>query len=177
MSADCRYLVLQFEYEYFISRAPRAGNRATSRRQVAPPDHADSWNPQQRRPDRCTTRRAATGRLVFAISIHETADLAAAQRFWLETIGIEDAQFNRPVIKRHKPRTVRKNTGADYHGCLRIQVRRSIELYRQVEGWASAVMVIPASGSDSDTATTEAAKQPTKTARPLPSTGRGFEPS
>jgi hypothetical protein len=104
------------------------------------------------------TAGVSRDRLVFQISIHETADLAAAQRFWLETIGIEDAQFNRPLIKRHKPRTIRKNIGADYHGCLRIQVRRSIELYRKVEGWASAVMAIPPSGSDSDTATTEAAK-------------------
>src|SRR5262245_33897304 len=78
------------------------------------------------------TAGVSTDRLVFQIYIHETADLAAAQRFWLETIGIEDAQFNRPLIKRHKPRTVRKNIGADYHGCLRIQVRRSIELYRQI---------------------------------------------
>ncbi len=84
-------------------------------------------------------------RLVFQISIHETADLVAVQRFWQQTVGIEGAQFNRPLIKRHKPQTVRKNTGADYHGCLRIQVRRSIELYRQVEGWASSVMADPPS--------------------------------
>jgi hypothetical protein len=90
---------------------------------------------------------------VFQICIHETADLAAAQRFWVETIGIEGAQFNRPLIKRHKPRTVRKNTGSDYHGCLRIQVRRSIQLYRQVEGWALAVMVISPSRIGPATAT------------------------
>src|SRR5262249_17508139 len=97
------------------------------------------------------TAGVSTDRLVFQIYIHETADLAAAQRFWLETIGIEDAQFNRPLIKRHKPRTVPKNIGADYHGCLRIQVRRSIELYRRIEGWASAVMAIPSSGLAEDT--------------------------
>jgi hypothetical protein len=104
------------------------------------------------------TAGVSPDRLVFRISIHETADLAAAQRFWLEIIQIEDAQFNRPVIKRHKPRTVRKNIGADYHGCLRVQVRCGVELYRQIEGWASAVMAIPPSGSDSYTATTEAAE-------------------
>jgi hypothetical protein len=102
-----------------------------------------------------------------------TADLAAAQRFWLETIGIEDAQFSRPLIKRHKPRTVRKNTGAGCHGCLRIQVRRGAQLYQQIEGWASAVMVISPSGSGPDSATTEAAKQPTKTAQSPTSAGKG----
>jgi transcriptional regulator with XRE-family HTH domain len=85
----------------------------------------------------------STDRLTFRVSIHETADVAAAERFWRQTIGLDGAQFNRALIKRHNPRTVRKNTGADYHGCLRIQVRRGTRLYRQIEGWASAVMVSP----------------------------------
>lgn len=79
-------------------------------------------------------------RLVFQIYIHETADLASAERFWRDTIGVEGATFNRALIKRHRPRTVRKNTGQDYHGCLRVQVRRSADVYRQIAGWASAVM-------------------------------------
>lgn len=79
-------------------------------------------------------------RLVFALSIHETADIDAAQRFWLAVTGADPSQFNRPVLKRHKPTTVRKNNGENYRGCLRIQVRRSIDLYRQIEGWAGAVM-------------------------------------
>jgi hypothetical protein len=108
------------------------------------------------------TAGVSEDRLVFRISIHETADLPGAERFWQQTIGIENAQFNRPLIKHHKPRTVRKNTAEDYHGCLRVQVRRGTQLYRQIEGWASAVMTIPPSGSDSDTATTEAANQATK---------------
>jgi transcriptional regulator with XRE-family HTH domain len=92
------------------------------------------------------TAGVSTDRLVFRISLHETADLASAQHFWQETVGLENAQFNRPLIKRHKPQTNRQNTGADYHGCLRIQVRRGTRLYRQIEGWASAVMAVPASG-------------------------------
>jgi hypothetical protein len=102
------------------------------------------------------TAGVAPDRLVFRISIHETADLAAAEHFWLETIGIQNAQFSRPLIKRHKPRTVRKNTGADYHGCLRIQVRRGAQLYQQIEGWASAVMVVSRSEAWPDTAATSA---------------------
>jgi hypothetical protein len=48
--------------------------------------------------------------------------------------------FRRPGLKRHSPTTVRKNTGDDYHGCLRIEVLRSTGLYRKIEGWASAAM-------------------------------------
>jgi|SRR5215472_3213407 len=89
------------------------------------------------------TAGVSRDRLIFTISIHETADVLAAQRFWQETIGIDGAQFNRPLIKKHKPRTVRKNTGDHYHGCLRIKVRKSIDIYRQIEGWASSVLADP----------------------------------
>jgi hypothetical protein len=49
-------------------------------------------------------------------------------------------QFRRPTLKRHNPKSVRKNVGADYHGCLRIDVRRSADLYRRIEGWTAAIM-------------------------------------
>lgn len=79
-------------------------------------------------------------RLTCRVYIHESADIAAAQQFWLDLTGLPDTQFRRPTLKRHNPRTVRKNTGQNYHGCLVIRVRQSAELYRQVEGWASAAM-------------------------------------
>lgn len=40
---------------------------------------------------------------------------------------------------RHNPKTVRKNTGEDYRGCLVIQVRSSGGRYREIEGWMSAI--------------------------------------
>jgi transposase len=78
--------------------------------------------------------------LIFRVYIHEDADVQAAQRFWLAITGADVTQFRQPVLKRHKPTTVRKNTGEDYHGCLRINVRRSTALYRKIEGWARATM-------------------------------------
>ncbi len=78
--------------------------------------------------------------LIFGVSIHESADVSGAVQFWLRITGADQAQFTKPVLKRHNPRTVRKDTGAGYHGCLRIQVRRSTTLYRQIEGWARAAM-------------------------------------
>lgn len=79
-------------------------------------------------------------RLICRVHIHESADVAAAQRFWQEATGLSDGQFRVPTLKRHHPKTVRKNTGEDYHGCLVIGVRRSARLYRQIEGWALAAM-------------------------------------
>jgi AcrR family transcriptional regulator len=77
-------------------------------------------------------------RLSCRVHIHETADVAAAQQFWQDVTGLQSDQFRRPTLKRHNPKTVRKNTGDDYHGCLVIDVRRSTVLYRRIEGWAAA---------------------------------------
>ena len=96
-----------------------------------------------------TVAGVSRDRLTCRLHIHESADVAAAQRFWLDVTGLPDTQFKRPTLKRHNPRTVRKNTGHDYHGCLIIRVRRSAELYRKVEGWARASMLVqPLAPSD-----------------------------
>jgi len=82
----------------------------------------------------------ARERLIFRVYIHENADVEAAQQFWLEVTQAEPDQFRRPTLKRHNPRTVRKNIEDDYHGCLTIKVSRGADLYRKIEGWAPAVM-------------------------------------
>ncbi len=82
-------------------------------------------------------------RVYCRISIHESADIEGAQRFWARVTELPAEQFRRPTLKRHNPKTIRKNTGADYHGCLIIRVRKASDLYRQIEGWASAVMAKP----------------------------------
>ena len=78
--------------------------------------------------------------VVFRLSIHESADIRAAEAFWLGVTGGDPQQFRKPVLKPHNPNTTRKNVGVTYHGCLRIDVRRSSGLYRKIQGWASAVM-------------------------------------
>ncbi len=82
----------------------------------------------------------ARSRLIFRVHIHESADVPAAERFWLGLTGADPGQFRRTQLKRHNPTTVRKNTGDTYYGCLRIDVSRSAELYRRIEGWALGTM-------------------------------------
>ena len=77
----------------------------------------------------------------YRVYIHETADVAAAERFWLEVTGADPVQFHRATLKRHNPKTVRKNVGDSYRGCLRIDVHQSADLYRRIEGWARAAMI------------------------------------
>jgi len=83
-------------------------------------------------------------RLRYRIYIHESADSVAAGRFWIEVTGAKPTQFHRPTLKRHNPKTVRKNVTDGYHGCLCVRVRQSADLYRRIEGWARAAM----SGTD-----------------------------
>lgn len=78
--------------------------------------------------------------LVFRVYIHENADAEAAQRSWLAVTGTQPDQFRSPVLKHHNPKTIRTNVGEDYHGCLKVDVRRSAALYRRIEGWASGAM-------------------------------------
>ena len=47
--------------------------------------------------------------LIFRVYIHETADVEAAHRFWLDLTAAQPSQFRRPALKRHNPKTVRKN--------------------------------------------------------------------
>ncbi|MEV5317205.1 hypothetical protein AB0K92_05925 [Streptomyces sp. NPDC052687] len=74
-------------------------------------------------------------RIAYRLMIHESADVEAAERYWADVVRVEHGTFGRTTLKRHNPKTVRKNTGDGYHGCLVVTVRQSAELYRRVEGW------------------------------------------
>ncbi|MFC7923800.1 hypothetical protein [Streptomyces cinereoruber] len=73
-------------------------------------------------------------RLRFRVSIHESADVAEAERFWAELGGVDASAFQRATLKRHNPKTVRKNTAEAYRGCLVVYVTGGSELYRRMEG-------------------------------------------
>ena len=53
----------------------------------------------------------------YRISIHESADIDGAHKFWADLVGVGVDRFARPTIKRHNPKTVRHNTGDTYKGC------------------------------------------------------------
>jgi transcriptional regulator with XRE-family HTH domain len=75
----------------------------------------------------------------YRLSIHESADLEAAHEHWAAVTGVPVARFDRPTLKRHNPRTVRRNTGASYHGCLIVTVLQSRRLYQQMAGWFAGI--------------------------------------
>ncbi len=80
-------------------------------------------------------RGYGSDRLRFALSIHESADVVAAARYWAEVICVDPSLFDRVQLKRHNPKTIRKNIGDAYVGCLIIRVLRGRELYQEIEGF------------------------------------------
>ncbi|MGW0774634.1 hypothetical protein ACWD01_13490 [Streptomyces sp. NPDC002835] len=80
-------------------------------------------------------------RMRFRVSIHESADVATAERFWAALAGVDVSAFQRATLKRHNPKTVRKNAGDAYRGCLVVYVTKSADLYRRMEGaWYGIVL-------------------------------------
>ncbi|WP_282796532.1 hypothetical protein [Streptomyces sp. CC224B] len=75
----------------------------------------------------------------FRLLIHETADVDEAHRYWADLVRADVAVFGKPTLKRHNPRTVRKNTMDDYHGCLVVSVTQSAKLYLRIEGWWAGI--------------------------------------
>ncbi|MDO0933789.1 hypothetical protein QQY66_19645 [Streptomyces sp. DG2A-72] len=73
-------------------------------------------------------------RMRFRVSIHESADVAAAEAFWAGHVAVEAASFQRATLKKHSPATNRMNTTESYRGCLVIYVTKSADLYRRMEG-------------------------------------------
>jgi hypothetical protein len=73
--------------------------------------------------------------------IHESADVPAAERYWADLVGIEASALGKTTLKKHNPKTVRKNVGEQYHGCLTVRVLQCADLYRRIEGWWYGIVV------------------------------------
>ncbi|MGP2441906.1 hypothetical protein [Streptomyces sp. JW3] len=80
-------------------------------------------------------------RMGFRLLIHESANIDASHRFWAEIADIAPTAFAKPTLKKHNPKTVRKNIGDNYHGCLVVTVSRSAQLYNRIEGWWEGTVV------------------------------------
>ncbi|MCS0637843.1 hypothetical protein NX801_19685 [Streptomyces sp. LP05-1] len=73
-------------------------------------------------------------RLRLRVMILESADVTGAERYWSALAGIGPEALGKTTLKKHNPKTRRKNVGEGYHGCLVIGVLRAADLYRRIEG-------------------------------------------
>ncbi|MBK3630614.1 hypothetical protein JHN59_38645 [Streptomyces sp. MBT49] len=79
-------------------------------------------------------------RLTYRVMIHMTADVEGAIRYWADLAGVDASDFQKTTIKKHNPKTLRKNVGDNYRGCLVIRVAKGADLYRRIEGWWSGMV-------------------------------------
>lgn len=77
--------------------------------------------------------------LKFSLYIHENANVIRAINFWSNELNIPKEKFNKPIFKRHIAETKRNNIGKSYVGLLRVTVRKSTNLNRQIEGWVKGI--------------------------------------
>jgi hypothetical protein len=81
------------------------------------------------------------GRIVFEIYIHETYKKTREElsKYWSDITKLPLGKFNKVYYKKNKVHSYRKNRGVGYHGVLRISVKRSTDLNRQITGWIYGV--------------------------------------
>ncbi|TSC85109.1 MAG: hypothetical protein G01um101413_493 [Parcubacteria group bacterium Gr01-1014_13] len=80
-----------------------------------------------------------SNQIYFEIYTHENCNPELAKLFWSKTIGVGLNNFERVRFKKDKGNSYRKNKGQNYHGLLRIRVRNSTNLNRQIMGWAEGL--------------------------------------
>jgi transposase len=76
----------------------------------------------------------------YSLSIHESADVEAATVWWADVCGVPLTEFRPASLKKHNPRTVRKNVEEAYVGCLVVRLVRCRELYQHIEGVWQGIM-------------------------------------
>jgi len=80
--------------------------------------------------------------ITLDIYIHELQKNRTAEiiDFWSKTIEYPVAYFQHIYYKKGNPNTKRKNVGHSYHGVLKINVKSSSSLNRQIAGWTQGVV-------------------------------------
>jgi hypothetical protein len=73
---------------------------------------------------------------IYSLYIHKTANEKAARLFWENTV---QGKLSWTYLKNHNPKSRRKNTKENYHGLLRVDIKKSTDLNRQIKGWVMGI--------------------------------------
>ncbi|MFC1710458.1 hypothetical protein ACFL0F_02260 [Patescibacteria group bacterium] len=60
-------------------------------------------------------------------------------KYWANKTKLPKNKFSRIYYKRDTKNKYRKNRGKDYYGLLRVSVRKSTDLNREIEGWTLGI--------------------------------------
>ncbi len=69
-------------------------------------------------------------------SVHNSKDV---RNYWRKALSVSRKQIIPIYYKKGKIKTVRKNTGNTYFGICRINVRKSTDFNRKIDGWITGV--------------------------------------
>lgn len=78
-------------------------------------------------------------KLIYTLYIHETGNLEISLNYWSEVLGVDNGSFAKTVLKKHNVSTNRKYDNSLYFGLLRVTVRSSTDLNRQIRGWVNGI--------------------------------------
>lgn len=59
--------------------------------------------------------------------------------FWAKVTGLGYNNLDKIYFKHNRLSTKRKNVGKEYHGLLRVTIKRSIDLNRRIAGWIEGI--------------------------------------
>ena len=81
--------------------------------------------------------------IVFEIFIHQTHRnrIEEVKKYWANQTGVGWDKFDRIYFKKNKIKTKRKNVGKNYHGLVRVKIKRSTDLNRKIAGWIDSICI------------------------------------
>ena len=84
----------------------------------------------------------STDNIYFEIYIHRghKNHLDIVKKHWARATGCPVNVFRKVYYKDHNPKTNRRKVGDLYYGLLRVKVRNSSVLLRQITGWTEAIV-------------------------------------
>lgn len=85
-----------------------------------------------------TTFMVKNSDLAYELYIHETANIKKEQKYWSNMLSLPLKDI-RTYLKKNKIKTIRRNTGNDYHGLIRVKVKKSTNINRKITGWIEGV--------------------------------------
>ncbi len=77
--------------------------------------------------------------LVYELYIHDSANVDLAVNYWNKLLKLKSGNL-KVRFKQHKLKSLRKNSGGNYFGLIKVNVRRSTDLNRQIKGWTQGII-------------------------------------
>lgn len=79
--------------------------------------------------------------ITYELYLHKTRanDIEKIRNFWCNRLNISSNDLKRVYFKDGKIKTVRHNSAEDYVGLVRVKVKKSSSLVRQIAGWTKGI--------------------------------------